>query len=165
MIPPLLRFAALALLFLLIAACGDDDDSPNPSGGVITETPNVIPTIGGPQEQPEPAQELDSEAVSATDGVVEIEIADTRFTENHIVMTAGETVIIRVTNEDGASHNLRVAGVDGQFETEDDAVTTPEAIDGGQVGELTFAPPAAGAYTFQCDFHPTTMGGQIVVSE
>lgn len=164
MTPLLLRSAALALLFLpLIAACGDDDDGVTPSSGVITETPNVIPTVGGPQEQPDPAQELDSEAVTASDGVVEIEMADTQFTENHITMSAGEAVIIRVTNEDSTSHNLRVAGVDGQFETEDDAVTTPETIDGGQVGELTFAPPAAGAYTFQCDFHPTTMGGQIVV--
>jgi len=61
---------------------------------------------------------------------------------------------------------LRIAGLDGQFDTEDDAVANPSQIEGGGgVGELTFAPLAAGAYSFRCDFHPTTMGGQIVVGD
>jgi plastocyanin len=164
----LLRLAAISLLLLLpiVSACGDDDDDPERSNGVITQTPNVVPSIGGPQEQPPPAQELDSEPVSPSNGVVEIAASGSQFTDNFIRMTAGETAIIRVTNEDnGVTHNLRIAGIDGQFNTEDDAVTTPEAIEGGQVGELTFAPPTDGAYTFQCDFHPTSMGGEIVVGD
>lgn len=167
MTPLLSRLLVVALLLLaaLAVACGDDDDT-TPSGGLVTQTPNVVPSVGGPQDQPEPAQELDSDAIEATDGVVEIAASGSLYSENNIKMNAGEAVILRVTNEDdGLIHNLRIAGVDGQFETEDDAVTTPDTIESGQAGELTFAPPADGAYTFRCDFHPTSMGGQIVVGE
>ena len=64
-----------------------------------------------------------------------------------------------------ALSSFALAGLDGQFDTEDDAVTNPAQIAAGGAGELTFAPLAAGAYTFRCDFHPTTMGGQIVVGD
>ena len=78
-------------------------------------------------------------------------------------MTLGETVTIRLTNGDSVPHNLRIAGPDGQYETEDDAVTEPDQVNAGGSGELSFAPQIAGAYTFRCDFHPTQMGGQVVV--
>lgn len=85
------------------------------------------------------------------------------FVGNRLSIPRGEAVTIGVTNRDGVSHNLRIAGPDGEFETEDDAVTAPETINRGEAGELTFAPPLAGEYTFRCDFHPLTMGGVIVV--
>jgi plastocyanin len=88
-----------------------------------------------------------------------------QFEQNYLSTSPGETVTIRLTNEDSVPHNLRIAGVDGQFTTEDDAVTTPEQVDAGQTGELTFAPPTDGVYTFQCDFHPASMGGEIVVGD
>lgn len=164
MTPLVLRLAAVLLLFVpLAAACGDDDEASTP--GLVTQTPNVVPSIGGPRDQPAPAQELESSLVEPSDGVVEIAASGNRFVQNHIRMSAGQAVTIRLTNEDSTPHNLRIAGIDGQFETEDDAVTVPDAIEGGQVGELTFAPPAAGEYTFRCDFHPGSMGGQIIVED
>ncbi|MFQ5472777.1 MAG: plastocyanin/azurin family copper-binding protein, partial [Dehalococcoidia bacterium] len=81
----------------------------------------------------------------------------------NIQIPLGEPILIRATNSDLVVHNLRLAGLDGQFMTEDDAVTDPDTIAAGNGGELTFAPPIAGAYTFRCDFHPETMGGLIVV--
>jgi plastocyanin len=164
MTPLVLRLAAIFLLFVPLAvACGDDDDESS-TPGLVTQTPNIVPSIGGPQEQPQPAQELDTQQLEPSDGVVELAASGTRYAHNHIRINVGEAVTIRLTNEDTATHNLRIAGIDGEFETEDDAVTTPDAISGGQVGELTFAPPAAGEYTFRCDFHPGSMGGQIVVA-
>ncbi len=44
-----------------------------------------------------------------------------------------------------------------------DAVTEPPAIGGNGAGELNFAPLVPGRYTFHCDFHPGTMGGQVVI--
>ncbi len=59
---------------------------------------------------------------------------------------------------------MSIAGLDGEYETQDDAVTDPEALQPGESGELTFVPQVAGNYTFRCDFHPANMGGQIEVS-
>ena len=165
MIPVLLRLAATCLLFVALFAACSNDDEPIPSGGLATQTPNVVPSVGGPQQQPPPAQALSPEPVEPSDGVIEVAASGQQFTQNYLKMTPGDTVTIRLTNEDDVPHNLRIAGVDGQFTTEDDAVTTPEQVDAGQVGELTFAPPTDGVYTFQCDFHPTSMGGEIVVGD
>lgn len=160
----LLRLSAVTLLLLLplVAACGDDDDS---GGDSSSNTPIVNPSIAGPQTQPAPAQPLQSGFVEPTAGVMELSVADLQFVQNYIRVPEGESVVIRVTNNDTVLHDLRIAGIDGRFATEDDAVTTPEQIGPGEVGELTFAPPVPGAYTFQCDFHAASMGGQIVVGD
>ncbi len=94
---------------------------------------------------------------------MEIIVTGRQFAQSRVGLRVGEPVTIRVLNQDGDAHNLRIAGPDGEYQTEDDAVTAPEAIPPGEAGELTFAPQIAGEYTFRCDFFPGTMGGQIVV--
>jgi hypothetical protein len=147
----------MAACLLVFAACAGDDDGATP-----TAPPASLAT---PNPQPEPPQPLASEQVSPEEGVIEVAATGTLFVQNHLAVPIGESIIIRVTNNDPAPHNLRLAGIDGIFETEDDAVTVPEAIDQGSVGELSFAPIVDGYYTFRCDFHPTTMGGRIVAGE
>jgi len=153
---------ALVLLATFAAlsgpACGGDDDAPS---GVANTGPG--PSIAGPQRQPDPVQRLDPQLTEPVDGVIEVPISGALFLRNQLHIPAGQPVTIRVTNRDSQSHNLRVAGLDGDYQTEDDAVTEPPAIDGSGAGELKFAPPVPGRYTFHCDFHPGTMGGQIVV--
>lgn len=146
---------ALVVGVLAAAACSGD------GGG------DAVPGAGGPslgeiQTQPEPVQ-ASGDLVESHDGLIEVHISGAQFVQNELGMTAGEPVKIRVLNEDGQPHNLRIAGFDGVFQTEDDAVTAPETIEAGGVGELIFAPPVAGSYTFRCDFHPGSMGGRIVV--
>jgi plastocyanin len=140
-------------------ACGDDDDdtSPTPSA--------AVPTVAAALPQPEPPQPVDSESVSPENGVIEIAAQGNLFLDNYLAIPLGESVVIRLTNNDTVPHNLRLAGTDGEWDTEDDAVTTPEQIDGGGVGELSFAPQVDGYYTFRCDFHPTSMGGRIIAGE
>lgn len=163
MLSRMLRLCALAvvLALALVAACGDDDDD----DGGSSSTPILNPSIAGPQAQPDPAQPLQPDAVEPQDGVIEISISDTLFAQNYLRVPEGQSITIRVTNNDSGTHNLRIAGIDGAFMTEDDAVTSPDAISGGQVGELTFAPPVLGAYTFRCDFHPNAMGGQVLAGD
>ena len=150
---------AATLLTLAVVACGDDDDdgSPTPSA--------AVPTVAASLPQPEPAQPVDAEQAIPTNGVIELAVEGNLFVDNHLAVPLAESVVIRLTNNDTVPHNLRLAGTDGEWDTEDDAVTTPEQIDGGGVGELTFAPQVDGYYTFRCDFHPTTMGGRIVAGE
>lgn len=155
-----MRLSLAVALALLLAgyACSDDDE------GGPTRTPGDA-SIAGPRQQPAPAQPLAARPAEPTDGAFEISASGGKFVGNYLATPVGEAVIIRVTNDDTAKHNLRIAGLDGQFETEDDAIIEPPAIEPGGVGELTFAPPVGGSYTFRCDFHPKSMGGQIDVGE
>lgn len=158
--PSKLLLVACALVLASLAACSSDDKS------VPTEEPTVRITAGpvAPALQPAPAQPLNAESIEPEDGVIEITASGQKFTQNFLrVPAANESITIRLTNSDTVPHSLRLAGLDGRFDSEDDAVTNPTQIDGGGVGELTFAPQADGPYTFRCDFHPTTMGGQVVV--
>jgi len=148
------------MTLLVVGACGDD----KPEDGANNGGPDLGPTIPLElQPQPEVVQELDEELTVAFEGVIQVATADLLFSPNQLTMTAGETILVRVSNSDTVPHNLRIAGLDGQYDTEDDAVTVPETIGGGESGELNFAPQPKGEYTFRCDFHPGSMGGQVVV--
>jgi plastocyanin len=153
----------LAASAILLSACGDDDEIvPSPTVDVPQDTAPA-PTLQL-QDQPEPVQQLDPTASVATGGVIEITASENKFAPNLWTTSLEETVTIRVTNaEQQQQHNLRLAGPDGLYDTEDDAVTAPEAVPAGETGELTFAPQAAGNYTFRCDFHAGSMGGRIEV--
>jgi plastocyanin len=142
---------------MFVAACGDDDDSGNL---VATETPNLFPSQAAPQAQPEPAQALDATLTEPADGVMEVTLMDILFSPNYLHVPLDGAVTIRLTNNDPTTHTMRIAGIDGRYDTEDDAVVS---IAPGTIEELTFAGAAAGAYAFRCDLHPGSMGGVILV--
>ena len=153
---PALLLLLVAALF--VAACGDDDDG---SDAVATETPNLFPSQPVPQQQPEPAQAIDATLTEPVDGVIEVELLDILFSPNNLHVPLGDAVTIRLTNNDPATHTMRVAGIDGRYGTEDDAVVPQIAP--GAVEELTLDGATAGTFTFRCDLHPGSMGGVIVV--
>jgi plastocyanin len=157
----LLGFVAIAAA---LAACGGDDETvePLPTVAVVQDTATAPPTREI-QAQPDSAQPLDATASVAEDGVIAIGALNTLFAPNSWTIAVGESITIQLNNADSQQHNLRIAGPDGEYQTQDDAVTVPEAVNGGESGELTFAPLVQGPYTFRCDFHPDTMGGQIEV--
>ena len=159
-----LLFVALVGTVTTLAACGGDDEKVEtlPTVAVVQDTATAPPTQQI-QAQPSPSQLLDATASAAEDGIIAIEAREVLFVRNHWSVAIGENVTIRLNNADSQQHNLRLAGPDGEYETQDDAVTVPEAVNGGESGELTFAPLVQGPYTFRCDFHPDTMGGQIEV--
>jgi len=156
--------AVLAATSLSLAACGGDDETvePLPTVAVVQNTASAPPTIQI-QAQPTPSQPLDATASPAEAGVIAIEARDAKFIRNRWTLAVGESVTLRLNNADSQQHNLRLAGPDGEYETQDDAITVPEAVNGGESGELTFAPLVQGGYTFRCDFHRDSMGGSIEV--
>ncbi len=156
----LVAIVSASVLLCLGIACSSGDSTSS-----ATRTALSTASPAGPRDQPAPAQPLGPQAVEPRDGVIEITASGLRFEQNYLRIPLGQSVTIRLTNNDNTPHSLRIAGFDGQFNTEDDAVANPPQIEGGGVGELTFAPLSAGAYTFRCDFHPTTMGGQIIVGD
>jgi plastocyanin len=156
----LFAFAPFLLLTLIIAACSGDGD------GGAAEIADTAPTVDANltvQNQPDPVQPPAGTPTEPQEGVYEIIAEGGAFQGNAVKAALGQLTAIRVTNRDQLTHNLRIAGLDGQYDTEDDAVTEPAAIEPGASGELGFAPAVRGAYTFRCDYHPGTMGGQIIV--
>lgn len=156
---------ACAVSAIVFSACGGDEDNNEVAAGPTVDIPQDTAPAPSPglQTQPEPVQQLDEQASLAADGIIEIVAAELKFAPNRWRMTLGDTVTIRIANADGQQHNLRLAGLDGEYDTDDDALTLPDAIAPGETGDLTFVPEVDGNYTFRCDFHPGSMGGRIEV--
>lgn len=158
--PAILIVASLLALSILLGSCSDDDAEGTRTPDIGAGTPSASVTV---QDQPDPVQPPAGTPGQPEDGVYEVIAQNSAFQGNDITLPLGQTSAIRVTNRDEVSHNLRIAGIDGQYDTEDDAVTEPESIAPGSSGELSFAPAIAGTYTFRCDYHPGSMGGEITV--
>jgi len=161
--PALLLLGPVAIV-ATFAACGGGGETVEtlPTVAVVQDTATAPPTQEI-QAQPSSSQPLDATASTAEDGIIAIEAREAQFVRNRWTIAVDESVTIRLNNADSQQHNLRLAGPDGEYETQDDAITIPEVLSGGETGELTFAPLVSGDYTFRCDFHPGTMGGSIEV--
>ncbi len=81
----------------------------------------------------------------------------------NIDVPSGQEITIDLVNDGRSIHNMRVDGVDGRFNTNDDAVSDPETIRVDANGTLTFSIDNPGTYNYQCDFHPDDMKGTITV--
>jgi len=143
-----------------IPPCGQLPPAPAsaPAGPVPTPSP-------GQPKAPATAQPIQAQAVEPQDGVIEVPMQDNLFVVNHLKVKAGEEVTIRIINQGQNPHNLRVAGPDGQWNTDDDFVVPGDGsfLQGGQQAEATVRFDQPGAYVFRCDAHPMQMWGIIVV--
>lgn len=138
----LLLLALLSALVLALgAACGggDDDDDGGENGGEET------PGNGG----------------SVT---FDVSMGDNFFEPAEFTVPAGATVTFNLSNDGAAIHNMRISGEDGEYNTDDDAVSDPDLVNPGDTAVLEWtAPDEAGEIPFQCDLHPTDMVGTITV--
>ena len=97
-------------------------------------------------------------------GALAVTATDNAFDPTTLTVKAGASVAITLTNKGTATHNLRVAGPDGKFNTDDDAVSDPQIVAGGQTATVSLQAPAqAASLDYQCDFHPGQMKGTITV--
>lgn len=150
----LVSVTGLALFALaLVAACGggDDDDgngdtpaatNTEASAGA-TDTPGADPTD---TPEPEPG------------GPIRLVAQEFAFNPSRIEVQAGVETTVEMTNMDqGVPHNFHVMAGDV-----DEAIQPFMAADSPQ--SLTFTIDTPGTYSFQCDVHPSTMVGSIVVN-
>jgi len=148
-------FAVSALFFGLVVACGGDDDDDDTEGG---ETPAATAT------ETQAAAATDTPETEATDtaepepgGPIELVAEGFAFSRGRIEVQAGVETTVELTNrDDGVSHSFHVMAGDV-----DDATPIFTPADGPM--SLTFTIDTPGNYTFQCDVHPTTMSGALVV--
>ncbi len=146
--------AALALIGGTIWAVANEDES------AAEEQVNGGQETGG--ESPTPGGETD--AGGGTAGAIAVSMGDNFFDPKEISVAAGADVTIDITNGGAAIHNMRIAGPDDQYNTDDDAVSDPMLVPGGSTATLEWtAPDSPGDIKFQCDFHPTDMTGTITV--
>jgi len=104
----------------------------------------------------------------AVSGTATMTMQDNRFeldgtTNPTLTVTAGTSVTLTLTNGGNTVHNLSIAGEDDEFGTDDDLVSEPDAINGGETGAITFTFASPRTYLYECDFHPDQMAGEITV--
>lgn len=85
-----------------------------------------------------------------------------RFIPPTITAEAGQVIEIVMPNVGSVVHNLRIAGVDGEYITDDDWVTDPASVEAGDEGRVVVKIDEPGTYPFKCDFHPTQTGTLIL---
>jgi len=120
-------------------------------------TPEASPTPGA---TPTPA-----ETPSGTPaGGLAVVMKDNIFEPAELTVKAGASVAFDLKNEGVAIHNMRIAGPDGSYNTDDDAVSDPQLVNAGGTATLDWtAPDQPGEIKFQCDFHQPAMAGTITV--
>ena len=77
----------------------------------------------------------------------------------------GQAVKVNLTNTGVAIHNMRTAGEDGNYNSGDDDVSDPNLVPAGATATLEFTFDKAGTFSYQCDFHPIDMKGEIIVAQ
>lgn len=86
-----------------------------------------------------------------------------RFIPNAISANAGDVVEIIVVNVGSVAHNLRLAGVDGEYDSRDDWLTEPATLFPGDTGTVVVKLDDPGTYLFRCDFHAVFQTGTFTV--
>ena len=100
----------------------------------------------------------------AGDGhTIEIKMFDNWFKPADITVKAGTTVTFELPNVGKLPHNMHIASSRGVYR-ESPWISSPEPINGGQTGSLTWEVPLEpGVYKFRCDYHEAEMVGTITV--
>ena len=135
-----------------------------PPDGPILGLPGTVPPCGQKNAQPQ-----QSSVTIIVTGDTEFAMADNFFDLDGSInptleIAAGDTVSFTVPNVGQSIHNLRLAGPDGEYNTDDDFVSDPNGHAGGEQGTLEFSLGEAATFPYRCDFHPTEMVGEVTVT-
>lgn len=123
------------------------DVHPDQMNGTFTVREGAPPPGGGGGDAPS--------------GEVTVVGTDNKFDVKTIEAKAGEEFTVTFKNEGKNPHNLEFLDKKGGKELV--AGATGEILSAGESETLTFTPPGAGTYYFQCIVHPNDMFGDFVV--
>ncbi len=101
------------------------------------------------------------EALEPVDTTLDVTMVDSAYQPKQLTVQAGQKFRINLKNDGTFVHNLRIAGPDGQYYSDDDIVSRD--LLKGESGNLVGQLDNPGTYSFQDDFHPTEMMGTVTV--
>ncbi len=131
---------------------------------VVTFVLAFMATEGAPEKVVAGSPTPSSGASATPPGSLSVSLLDNKFGQDQLKIGVGATVTFAISNDGSATHNMRIAGPDGEYNNDDDAVSDPEIISGGGTATLAWtAPESPGEIPFQCDFHIAQMKGTITV--
>jgi plastocyanin len=131
---------------------------------VITFVGAFAATSGGDGEEEPVVSETAAPTGGAGGDEVAVTMEDNTFDPDEITVPAGQEITFALTNDGAAIHNMRIAGADNEYDSDDDAVSDPELVNAGDQATLTWQSPATpGEVDFRCDFHAGQMTGTITV--
>jgi plastocyanin len=105
----------------------------------------------------------DGEGSEVVDVTLAVTMGDHFFEPAELEVEAGQKFRIELTNEGEFVHNLRIAGPDDTYNTDDDLVSTPDPPRAGENGAVVGQIDEPGVYRFQSDYQPIEMVGTITV--
>jgi plastocyanin len=88
---------------------------------------------------------------------------DSQFSTDELTYKAGESVSIEFINEDSIAHNLAIYENESDAEAQENPIADGEEITQGTTTVEFTAPEEPGEYPFQCDLHPTSMLGTMII--
>jgi uncharacterized cupredoxin-like copper-binding protein len=153
-IPPLRSIACVAILVVLLSACGASAGSApsftyappasNPASGAPSTAPTLAVTTA-----PEPTLAF-TPGTAANPRIVDLSADDLlNFTPGFVQAAVGETVTFRIHNKGKAVHEFMVGALADAFA---DKEGTPEVADiaAGKTADLTFTFTGQGPFGFAC---------------
>jgi nitrite reductase (NO-forming) len=148
------RVAKGAVGVLKVTGANDED---------IFGVPGGMPTaISGHEMTHTPTTDAGVEVPAG--GTTTVTMTDSKFEPKAFTVKAGSSVTFETPNKGKLPHNMRIATLAGDYSSPQSVATTPEIVNGGATGKLTWtAPSATGTYKFRCDVHPADMTGTITV--
>jgi plastocyanin len=130
-----------------------DPTAPAAQGAITATAVQATPT-------PTPDEEVPDVDADVT---LEVAMHDNFFEPADLEVEAGQTFLIKLTNNGEFVHNMRIAGPDNVFETDDDLVSEPASPDAGAGGTLFGSIDEPGTYDIRSDFQRGEMIGTITV--
>lgn len=152
---------AIGLIAALAAACSSDNSSSGTATGASPTIEYQTPVGGASPSGSAAAGGSSTAAAGATPVTLQIAAeAGNVFDKKTLTVPAGAQVTVQFTNNDPIIHNFAVYDTKGGKE-----LYTGDLFKGPNVtkDEKFTAPAKAGNYYFQCDVHPDTMNGTLVV--
>ncbi len=148
-------FAVAMAGVLLLAGCGDDDETTE-TGGQSTEatTHEDMPGMS-----PEEHAKMEQATCEPSGTSLSIVASGTKFDKNCLAAPANQAVTIAIENKDTIGHNLVVL----KSHTSTDAIARADIFTGPKTVTLNVPAQPAGTYAFHCEVHPSVMTGTFVV--